>query len=627
MSIQNNFPAIKPTLLLDFANVKQLDPRITFTRASTATYYGTQTAKAEENLILYSEQLSNGAGWSTSNITADGNTDTAPNGTITADRITSNSTPTQCGISSITAIFSASQPLTVSVFAKAGSATFLQIFIPTSVLSGGYANFNLSTGAVGNFGGTGLTASIVSVGNSWYRCSVSIASVSASATDAATFYMVDSATAARGSNFSTNSQSMLLWGAQLEQRSAVTAYTATTTQAITNYIPQLLTAASGVARFDHNPVTDESLGLLIEEQRVNLALYSSQFDDATWADSSATSTTRTANQIIAPDGTLSADLILNTTATNRHTFQQSFTIASSSTVYSASVYAKRYVGSGTAPYFVFYIGNSFQGTDRAGLVIDTSTFEVVNTTFENGLATLANYSVTPAGNSWYRVSITGSINTVAATTLRLCLGISNTNVNAPLSNPYAGDGLEGVYLWGAQLEAGAFATSYIPTVASQVTRAADAASMTGTNFSSWYNVAEGTFFAQFRPMTSNFGTNKNMFLASDGTTANYVGLRYGSSGSQAAMAATTSAVLQANIVTGAMIAGTSYKLAGAYTANAFAASRDAGTVGADTNGTVPVVTQAEIGMLAGTSFGTQTIRKLAYYPLRVTNAQLQALTS
>ena len=53
MTIQNNFPDIKPALLLDFANTKRLDPRITFTRASPATYYdGKTTAKAEENLFV-----------------------------------------------------------------------------------------------------------------------------------------------------------------------------------------------------------------------------------------------------------------------------------------------------------------------------------------------------------------------------------------------------------------------------------------------------------------------------------------------------------------------------------------------------------------------------------------------
>lgn len=387
------------------------------------------------------------------------------------------------------------------------------------------------------------------------------------------------------------------------------------------------TAAINAPRFDFDPASKEPKGLLIEEQRTNLALYSEQFNNAVWADSSTTSTTRTADQIAAPDGTTTADLILNTTTLNRHTFQQSFSVASGTATYSASVYIKKYIGSGTPPYFVFYLGNSFQGLNRAGISVNTSTFTVDSTVFTAGSGTLSGYSVTPVGNDWYKITISASTGETGAVTIRMCFGISNTVLSGPLSNSYIGDGNTGFYLWGAQLEAATFATSYIPTVASQVTRSADLAVMTGTNFSSWYNQTEGTFFAQFTPAVSNFGTNKNMFLASDGTTANFVGLRYGSSGSQAAMAATTSAVIQANIVTGAMIAGTSYKIAGVYKANDFAASRDAGTVGADTNGTVPVVTQAEIGSLASGNIGSQYISKLAYYPTRLSNTELKAITA
>jgi len=606
MSITSNFPAIKPTLLLDFANVKQLDPRITFTRASTATYYGTQTAKAEENLILYSEQLSNGAGWSTSNITADGDTDTAPNGTITADRITSNSTPTQCGISSITATFSASQPLTVSVFAKAGSATFLQIFIPTSVLSGGYANFNLSTGAVGNFGGTGLTASIVSVGNSWYRCSVSIASVSASATDAATFYMVDSATAARGANFSTNSQQLLLWGAQVEQRNAVSGYTLTTIQRITNYIPVLETAASGVARFGHNPTTFESLGLLIEEQRTNLLTYSEQFDNVAWT---KTQSSIVSNTVVAPTGLLTGDLHLPNTTAAEHSISQNFSFVSGTT-YTLSIYLK---AAGYTQCRIRFQSGAFGGTAQS-----------IDVDLVAGTAVSASGSpiptITNVGNGWYRVTSTATAAATisAAVSVFPIIGGSTTG---------AGDGYSGIYIWGAQLEAGAFVTSYIPTVASQVTRAADAASMTGTNFSSWYNATEGTWFADFTPPTSDYLANKNLFLASDGTTSNFNGLRYVTSGSRPGLGVTTAGTTQASIATTAMVANTAYKMAGAYKLNDFAVSRNGAAVVTDASGTIPTVTQAEIGMLAGTSFGSQTIKKLAYYPIRITNAQLQALTS
>lgn len=602
MSITSNFPAIKPTLLLDFANVKQLDPRITFTRASTATYYGTQTAKAEQNLLIYSQQFTNTSGWTSVNASINDNEEVAPDGTSTAGSFFGGAAIT--GLNSAAASFVASQPLTISIYAKAvsGSTNFLQIYIPTSVLSGGYANFNVAAGLVGDYGGTGLTASIVAASNGFYRCIVSISSVSASATSAATFYMVDASTSARGSSLNYPDQRMVIWGAQLEQRSAVTAYTATTTQAITNYITQLLTAASGVARFDHNPVTDESLGLLIQEQRTNLILQSEDLD-TTWTETRAT---LSLNSVVAPNGALTADRLIASADNNTHFSSQTFTGTAASHTF--TVYAK---ASGLNHVAL----RLFNGTSQVGLAYYNLS------TGATGTVTAGTAAITSVGNGYYRCSLTATLAASASCTADIQLA------NADNTNSFIGNAFDGVTLWGTQVELGAFATSYIPTVASQVTRAADAASMTGTKFSSWYNQTEGTFFAQFTPAVSNFGINRNIFMASDGTTANSVGVRYGSSGSQPSLSVITASTNQAILVTGAMIAGTSYKLAGAYKANDFAVSRDAGTVGTDISGTVPVVTQAEIGMLAGTSFSTQTIKKLAYYPLRVTNAQLQALTS
>ena len=85
------YPNLRPSLLLDFANSRQLDPRITFIRSTTATYYdGVTTAKAEENLFQYSQELDN-AYWSKFLGTFSANSTTAPDGTSTADTFTEGS--------------------------------------------------------------------------------------------------------------------------------------------------------------------------------------------------------------------------------------------------------------------------------------------------------------------------------------------------------------------------------------------------------------------------------------------------------------------------------------------------------------------------------------------------------
>jgi hypothetical protein len=626
MSIQTNFPAIKPTLLLDFANTKQLDSRITFTRASTATYYGTQTAKAEENLLLQSQDFT--TTWINVNSTDAANTSTAPDGTTTADTLTDDATSgTHSTYQSVSVL--ANTTYVVSCFMKAGTNNFGLLSFTDAASAQRYfaADFNLSTGTVrtsaAGSSGTITSATITDAGNGWYRC---VIIGQAAAVGSNRIYVgVSDGTSSLG-NFGINSYigtgtTIFAWGAQLEQRSAATAYTPTTTETITNYIPQLLTAASGVARFDHNPTTFESLGLLIEESRTNLVTYSSEFDNAAWTKTNATIT---ANTIISPDGSLNADSISETTATGSHRARTASISVSASTSYTCTVFAK--LGFGSVRYLGIGLSSTTDITtgSRRSYVFDLSNGTA--TTTGGATWTAVSGSATAVGNGWYRCQMTVTTD-AAASTMFVSIGLSNTFSAATFASGYTGDGYSGIYIWGAQLETGAFPTSYIPTVASQVTRAADAASMTGTNFSSWYNQAEGTFFAQFIPASSSFGANKNLFLASDGTVNNYAGLRYTGSGAEPTFSVVVAGTAQAAMSTGTMVAGTSYKMAGAYEANDFAVTRNAGTVETDTSGTVPVVTQAEIGMLAGTSFSTQTISKLAYYPLRVTNAQLQGLTS
>ena len=89
----NTYPSIQPSLNLDFANAKTLDPRITFTRSTTGTYYdGKTVAKAEENLATYSEDFTQVASWGATDTSVSGNTTTAPNGTSTADTLTASAT-------------------------------------------------------------------------------------------------------------------------------------------------------------------------------------------------------------------------------------------------------------------------------------------------------------------------------------------------------------------------------------------------------------------------------------------------------------------------------------------------------------------------------------------------------
>jgi hypothetical protein len=599
-------PLIKPTLLLDFANTEQLDPRVTFTRASTGTFYGTQTAKAEENLLLQSQAFNENA-WQKTQVTATANSIAAPDGTTTADTLTNNTVNTL----HITyqALTLNGQSFAFSVFAKKGTADFLYLRG-----SDGAATrmvwFNLSTGAIGTVE-TNITASITAVGNGWYRCvGVWSASSSASAN-----YSIGIAEADGVSSYAGTTKDIYLWGAQLEARSAATAYQVTTTQPITNYISQLQTAASGVARFDHNPITDESLGLLIEEQRANLLLRSEEFDNASWT---KTASSITANTIVAPDGALTGDALIENTATAEHVLIQTATTASNS-ARSFSVYAK--AAGRSVIRLLFDRDAGF--TDYCLAIFDLASGTVVSAS-NAGTGSGAAGTIVAVGNGWYRCTLTGTPSTTVGTTLRNIVYLQATSGGG---TNYTGNGYSGVFLWGAQLEAGAFPTSYIQTVASQVTRAADAASMTGTNFSSWYNQAEGTMFASGNGAKGQFP----MVFGITETIAN-INNQFSTfifNGVTPSSDIWSGGVSQANLVqTNAVALGGAFALSVAVKTNDFALSAQGLSVTVDTSGTLPgSFARLDIGARNAVLPLNGTIRKIAYYPLRVTNAQLQGLTT
>jgi len=597
MSIASNFPAIKPTLLLDFSNTKELDSRVTFTRASTATYYGTQTAKAEENLLTYSQEFDN-AVWGKTNATVTANTTTAPDGTTTADTMTATAAT---GFHIITA---APTSLVVpsggglSFFAKAGTASFVQLFIGGTAVP--YANFDLSTGAVSGFG-AGTTASIVDAGGGWYRCQLVTTTTAANSFQIG---IITNISAARAESWTAaGTETVLIWGAQAENRQVVTAYTPTTTQPITNYIPQLLTAASGVARFDHNPTTFESLGLLIEEQRTNLLLRSEEFDNASWTKGN---TDVASNAIVAPNGSLVADKLYENTATSTHRiFPASGISITTGVPYTYTIYAK------AGERSRFRLANN----SEVGAIFDLLNGSIVETSA--GFTS----SIAAVGNGWFRCSVTETSTASATGRLIVLLVSTGTTIG------YTGDGYSGIYIWGAQLEAGAFPTSYIQTVASQVTRAADAASMTGANFSSFYNQAEGTLYGEFAMPPNLAGFPPTIGAISDGTISNQFAAYAFTSGLFTSIR--TGAVSQGDPgVLATPVAGANAKFIFAYQVNNCVSGWNGSVGSVDTTVTLPTNNQLRIGVNgAGNGQINSTIRKLSYYPLRIQNNQLQALTS
>ena len=463
--ILNNesLPDIRPSLLLDFANSKTLDPRITFTRGSTATYYdGVTTAKAEENLLKYSQEFDN-SGWTKEDASITANQLAAPDGTTTADLFTGDGSSAQHVLVQGSLTFKADNYV-FSIFAKKGTNDFFQIRF-NAASGSGRANFDLNNGTTG--GVSGVTATITDVGNGWYRCTA-MEATNATTSGAIQMSLIGALT---DGSIPTNtlSTTVYFWGAQLEQRSAATAYTVTTSAPVVKYQPVLQTAASGAARFDHDPVTGESKGLLIEEGQTNLIKYSGDFNAATantgynWIFGSTLSSLYSyiPAQKIAPDGTQTGVEFVSTANTSQGLFLRSSGISFGAATYTASIWV--YVPTQT-------------GVNNWGMLVD---FQDEESTVVNGVTSF---------DQWHRISVTV---TISATRSYLDFNIRRNNISPVNSDFFK------FYVWGAQVEAGSFPTSYIATAGSTATRVAEYASITGTNFSDFFSNQVGTFYAQF----------------------------------------------------------------------------------------------------------------------------------
>ena len=525
---------------------------------------------------------------------------TAPDGSLTADKLVEDTVNSTHRAFQLVAL--PSTKTAFSVYAKAAERSWLCLVDAT--IANGFAFFNLADGVLGTIGAN-ATAEITPVGGGWYRCSIVV--TLAGGGDS---FNIRIATANGTTTYTGDGTSgIYIWGAQLSNSASVDPY-------VYNPVAAPSSTAYYGPRFDYDPVTLAPKGLLIEEQRTNLLLRSEEFDNASWLKSRSTIT---ANATTSPDGTVDADkLVEDTTATATHRVFQQAPKSASSVTRTFSVYLKAAERTFAR---VSISDNTEAVTARVDVDLSAGT---INTAAVFGGTSISSpsASISLVGNGWYRISITATFDATITNPGAFVFLCSTFGVIS-----YTGNGTSGIFVWGAQWEDGSFATSYIPTVASTVTRSADVALMQGANFSQWCNQNEGTFVAvgdvlATAPTTFLFdmragtGNTNETGLYQVGTAPVFV----------VASGGVSSAVL---VPSGAVTANTPYALAGAYRVNDFAASFNGGTVVTDASGAVPVgLDRAWIGSAAGSaSFANGHIRSIRYYNTRLPNAQLQALTS
>ena len=392
------------------------------------------------------------------------------------------------------------------------------------------------------------------------------------------------------------------YGWQAEVGSVATDYIPTTTAAVS------VGPLANVPRINFDPVLPRTGSLLLEPQRTNLMLQSENLN-ASWTPVRAIATS---NAATSPDGYANADKLIADTITNTtHLFYQNKTSQAAGT-YTYSAFFKK------AEY---EFGAVRIATDsdakRFGAVVNLNT-GAVTATDSFGSPTGTSSKVENYGNGWYRLIVTcahtsGDVLVVST--------LSPTAVPTFSSSlpAFTGDNTSGIYTWGAQLEEGAYATSYIPTYSAAATRGADACSKTG--ISSVIGQTEGTLFVEAKVTLDG-----RLLLI--GTTGNFIEIL--TSSNNKVRAYVYNGAEQADILsTSTYATGDTLKIALAYKQNDFALYVNGTEQGTDTSGNIPtgmaqlIVNDYTVGGYNSANAYSQAL----LFQTRLTNDQLSQITT
>ncbi len=364
-----------------------------------------------ENLLLRSEEMDN-ASWIKLDTTITANAAIAPDGTLTADLITEGSALTAVTYQYLT--LEAKKTYTTSIYLRRGNHDWVRFTIAeTSTGNQAIVWVNLATGVLGNSeirgaGVTNLGSTITNVGNGWYRVTLTATLTNPSAT-----YAVASA-AANGSLTDLSNATRYQWGAQVHQGAIVQDYSRTVASP--------------------------------RQGSQNILLRSEEFDNASWL---KTDTTITANAVVSPDGTLTADLLTEGVAGTRWILQ-TVTVEPQKT-YTTSIYLK--YGNHDWIRVLFYETST---SNQAIVWVNLTTGALGTSTSSGTGVTNLGTTITNVGNGWYRVTLTATLTNPSASLYITSAAADNsfTRVNNATR-----------YQWGAQINQGSVAAAYQKTVA------------------------------------------------------------------------------------------------------------------------------------------------------------------
>jgi hypothetical protein len=556
MSYSDSFPTQRPSLNLVFnGGSNQLDSRISYSRSSTGTAFSSERHKSSENLVTQSDA----SNWTVqSAVYTKTANQSGPDGSTNARKFTEKANGSdQYRVQSNSFTPIANKEITYSVWLKqtSGNRDYQQIRVGNIGANKAFSTFNLTNGTVDQTGGTlGVSASVNAGPTGWYQC---IMKFTPTSTTALSFYIY--AASASGGEIPNvtgdTGNSYTLFGAQVSTLGD-TVVTETSGSMHRSFAPTLKSYSSDQPRFEYSAADGQSVGLLIEQQKSNLALNSNDFTNASWNKQRVTVTPSAA---IGPDGQLSASLLAETTDTT--TIHFLLPVSAIASGYSAgtnkvthSIYAK-------------YAGKNLRIVDGYSTVNGATIFDLQNGTVVSGGGVMQS-----CGNGWWRCSIQPTVDHVTGNVLPYIQLVDGTTW--PNASD-AGDGYSGVLLFGLQTEQQSV-SSYITTGSSAVTKSADSCSLVSAplldNGSGGLTVeydmrnASSTSYALQTARTTGATNN-------DGVTIFNEGLFVNGAGSSTRIGSTTSNVF--------------HKVAASWESGSQKISRDGSAVTEDTTTVVP----------------------------------------
>lgn len=570
---------VKSDSLLGYAvNSGRFVPRdLTFTRATT----GTRTNGAllventPPNLFTYSEEFNNALWGKASSITIRPNTTIAPNGTMTADSLVLTSAGS-CFIFQSPTISTVA--FTTSIYVKYVDRQFIQILFSGGVND--FANFDLINKTV--VGGTYVSASVTSEGDNWLRISITGTGIPFTPFDTY-IWAVDSGSAARAAACN-GIGSYSIWGAQIVNGSSPLPYFSTTTRL-------------NIPRVDYSTGT---AALLLEPQRTNIALRSEEFDNAAW---SKINSSVTANTISSPSGIVNADTLTDNSVNDIHALSL-INIGGAGT-YTMSFFAKANT--------LTRVGVFTNSAVNINLASTPQVFDLLNGNVVNTISGVT-ASIQSFGNGWYRCQLVIP-SSASGNYLITCISSGTTA-------SYIGSG-SSLYLWGAQVEAGAYPTSYIPTTSASVTRNADTLIQSG--ISNFIGQAEGTLYID---VTMNSTLNTDLILIGNSTGVLYDIYIYTGSNKITAAVINSSAYLWTSTMPADFVVGVSYRCAIAYKSGSLAFYINGVQIGTSSATFTPSTIMNRFQLNEQLYSGKQSVivRSAKLFTSRLSNDELVTLT-